>query len=147
VIFMIRSINNQSTFKILLYLVIISVLLFKLIISIKSIISAKKNKDSILKVLEVVPDNNYDLVYNDLYEVKQKVDFGEKLVCMKNIIYDNFSLSYPLSPIILKPCSTSFKIGERVILFKTDRKKFETLGYKTELFARGSLIEVLIIKK
>jgi hypothetical protein len=130
----------------LLYLVIISVLLFKLIISIKSIISAKKNKDSILKVLEVVPDNNYDLVYNDLYEIKQKVDIGEKLVCMKNIIYDNFSLSHPLSPIILKPCSTSFKIGERVILFKTDRKKFETLGYKTELFARGSLIEVLIIK-
>ncbi len=142
-----RSINNQRTFKILLYLVIISVLLFKLNISIKSIISAKKNKDSILKVLEVVPDNNYDLVYNDLYEIKQKVDIGEKLVCMKNVIYDNFSLSYPLSPIILKPCSTSFKIGERVILFKTDRKKFETLGYKTELFARGSLIEVLIIKK
>ena len=146
-IFMNRSINNQRTFKILLYLVIISVLLFKLNISIKSIISAKKNKDSILKVLEVVPDNNYDLVYNDLYEIKQKVDIGEKLVCMKNVIYDNFSLSYPLSPIILKPCSTSFKIGERVILFKTDRKKFETLGYKTELFARGSLIEVLIIKK
>ena len=142
-----RSINNQRTFKILLYLVIISVLLFKLNISIKSIISAKKNKDSILKVLEVVPDNNYDLVYNDLYEIKQKVDIGEKLVCMKNVIYDNFSLSYPLSPIILKPCTTSFKIGERVILFKTDRKKFETLGYKTELFARGSLIEVLIIKK
>jgi hypothetical protein len=142
-----RSINNQRTFKILLYLVIISVLLFKLNISIKSIISAKKNKDSILKVLEVVPDNNYDLVYNDLFEIKQKVDIGEKLVCMKNVIYDNFSLSYPLSPIILKPCSTSFKIGERVILFKTDRKKFETLGYKTELFARGSLIEVLIIKK
>ena len=69
-----RSINNQRTFKILLYLVIISVLLFKLNISIKSIISAKKNKDSILKVLKVVPDNNYDLVYNDLFEIKQKVD-------------------------------------------------------------------------
>ena len=67
-------------------------------------------------MLEVVPDNNYDLVYNDLYEIKQKVDIGEKLVCMKNVINDNFSLSYPLSPIILKPCSTSFKIGESYIV-------------------------------
>jgi len=144
---MIRSIYNQKTLKMFIYLVIFSVLLIKLIISVKSLISSKKNKEYILKVLEVVPDNNYDLVYNDLYEIKQKVDIGENLVCMKNVIYDNFTLSYPLSPIILKPCSTSFKIGERVILFKTDRKKFETLGYKTELFAKGSLIDILIIKK
>jgi hypothetical protein len=144
---MIKDINKKETLKMILYLILSSILLFKLNISVKSIISSKKNKDSILKVLEVVPDNNYDLVYNDLYEIKQKVDIGENLVCMKNVIYDNFTLSYPLSPIILKPCSTSFKIGERVILFKTDKKKFETLGYKTELFAKGSLIDILIIKK
>jgi hypothetical protein len=66
---MIRDINNKTNVKIFLYLVSISILLFKLNISIKSIISSKK-KDSILKVLEVVPDNNYDLVYNDLYCLK-----------------------------------------------------------------------------
>ena len=144
---MIRDIINRTNVKIFLYLVSISILLFKLNISIKSIISSKKNKDSILKVLEVVPDNNYDLVYNDLYEIKKKVKNEENLVCMENVINDNFYLSYPLSPIILKPCSTSFKIGERVIVFKTDRTKFETLGYKTELFASGSLIDILTIKK
>jgi len=67
---MIRDIINKTNVKIFLYLVSISILLFKLNISIKSIISSKKNKDSILKVLEVVPDNNYDLVYNDLYCLK-----------------------------------------------------------------------------
>jgi hypothetical protein len=67
---MIREIINKTTVKIFLYLVSISILLFKLHISIKSIISSNKNKDSILKVLEVVPDNNYDLVYNDLYCLK-----------------------------------------------------------------------------
>jgi hypothetical protein len=116
-------------------------------VSIQNITSSEKNRKIIVKALESIPDANYNLVYNELNKIKKSIYKEENLVCMINKYNDNFYISYPLAPIILKPCTTTFKKGQKVIIFTTDKPSFEDLGYKTDPIIIGDLINIVVIKE
>ncbi len=145
IISIIQSINK--IFKIIIPLLFIIIIIYKLNVSINNITSSNKNKKVIIKTLESIPDANFNLVYTELNRIKKSINNDEDLVCMINKYNDNFYISYPLSPIILKPCTESFKKGEKVIIFTTDKPSFEKLGYKTDPIIIGDLINIVVIKE
>jgi hypothetical protein len=140
---------SQSLYiiKTLINLLLLIFVIYKIYISIQNITSSEKNRKIIVKALESTPDANYNLVYNELHKIKKSITKEENLVCMINKYNDNFYISYPLAPIILKPCTTNFKKGEKVIIFTTDKPSFEELGYKTDPIIIGDLINIVIIKE
>jgi hypothetical protein len=130
-------------FFVLFFLIITN----KLNMSLKNLINSKKSQSSMLSLLEIFPDKNYDLVYSELLLIKDRISSNDNIVCMKNKSYDHFSLSYPLSPYILKPCSIKFNKNDKVLIFKIYIQEFKLLSYKTDVVYEGEIVSLYNIKE
>jgi len=146
-----NNIDNHSNRKKIINLVLISLLFIlisnKLNASMKNLINSKKSQSSMLSLLEIFPDKNYDLVYSELLLMKKSLSPNDNIVCMKNKSYDHFSLSYPLSPYILKPCGIKFNNNDKVLIFKIYSLDFKSLNYKADLVYEGDVLNLYNIKE
>jgi hypothetical protein len=143
--------DSHSNKKKIINLILISLLFIlitnKLNASLKNLINSKKSQSSMISLLEIFPDKNYDLVYSELLLMKKSLSPNDNIVCMKNKSYDHFSLSYPLSPYILKPCGLKFNINDKVLIFKIYSLDFKSLNYKTDIVYEGDILTLYNIKE